>query len=114
MAFNAPRPPSVVADPPRPTTTVGVDPQPPVSVPVTSAALPCGLGAASDRARAAATVSLTGWYVAKPCNHPGIDDTGTNVPAANVRGKSTGNAITCAVSLLGADRPMTANPHDKQ
>ena len=26
-------------------------------------------------------------------------------------GKRMGNAMTCAVSLLDATRPMTANPH---
>ena len=71
------------------------------------------VGPPSIRARQALTVTLTGWWVAKPCSQLGIDDTGTKAEEAKVRGKRIGKEMTWATSLLGADSPMTANPQER-
>src|SRR5579863_3364767 len=63
-------------------------------------------------ARHAVMTTLTGWYVANPCNQLGIASTGTNAEETKMSGKRIGNDITCAVSLFGADRPITANPQE--
>ena len=42
-----------------------------------------------------------------------MDDTGTKAEEAKISGKRMGKDMTWAASLLGADSPMTANPHDR-
>ena len=39
--------------------------------------------------------------------------TGTKAEEAKIRGKRRGKDITWAVSLLEAESPMTAKPHDR-
>ena len=48
--------------------------------------------------------------MAKAWSQPGIDATGTKADEAKVRGNKIGNAMTWAVSLLGAASPMAAKP----
>src|SRR5664280_2562386 len=65
-------------------------------------------------ARQALTVTLTGWSVANPWSQLGILSTGTKADEMKVSGNSRGKDITCAVSLLAADSPMTANPQESE
>ena len=51
--------------------------------------------------------------MANPWSQLGIEDSGTNAAEMKVRGKISGNDITWAVSLLGADSPTMANPQDR-
>ena len=53
---------------------------------------------------------VTGWWDANACSQPGMLDTGTKADDANVSGNRIGKPMSCAVSLLGAARPMTAAP----
>ena len=60
--------------------------------------------------RAASTTWVTGWCLAKACSQPGMALTGTKADEAKMNGKRIGKAMICAVSALGADRPMVAKP----
>ena len=42
-----------------------------------------------------------------------MEETGTKAEEAKVSGNRRGKDMTWAVSLLGADSPMTANPHER-
>src|SRR5215510_4046396 len=59
----------------------------------------------------ASTATLTGWYFAKGCIHPGIVSIATNADETKTSGASTGNEAAWAVSAFGADRPMMAKIH---
>ena len=48
--------------------------------------------------------------VAKAWSQPGIERTGTKADEAKTSGKRIGNAMSCAVSPLGADSPTVAKP----
>ena len=72
----------------------------------------CGFGPPTMSERVAFTNTLTGWCSANQRNQLGIVAAGTNAVEANVRGNKIGNAINCAVSLLGAFNPMKANAHE--
>ena len=61
----------------------------------------------------ALTVTLTGWYVAKPWSQLGMLATGTKAEEMNVSGKMSGKDMTWAVSLFGAESPTMANPQDR-
>ena len=61
-------------------------------------------------ARAALMTTVTGWCAANACSQPGMLETGTKADDANVRGSRIGKPMSCAVSLFGAARPMTAAP----
>jgi energy-coupling factor transporter ATP-binding protein EcfA2 len=47
-------------------------------------------------------------------SHDGIDSAGTKAVDANVKGNRIGNAMSPAVSLFDAERPIKANTHEKQ
>lgn len=70
------------------------------------------VGPPSINARVASTTLVTGWFFANAYSQPGIVSTRTNADEANVNGKRIGNAMSCAVSPLGADMPMIAKPHE--
>ena len=57
---------------------------------------------------------MTGWFVANAWSQPGIDETCTKIPEANVKGKMSGKVMAWAASELGAARPMYAKPQDSQ
>jgi hypothetical protein len=66
------------------------------------------------RARHAEMVTLNGWYVANPWSQLGIELTDTKADDTKVRGNRSGKDMTCAVSALAADRPIMANPHERE
>ena len=57
------------------------------------------------RLRTALMITLTGWFAANGCIHPGIDDTGTLALEMNENG-ITSIDRPCAAWALPATRPM--------
>src|SRR5262245_14337422 len=62
--------------------------------------------------RTAEMATESGWLLAQPCSHVGIEATGTKALEANTSGAMIGNAAACVVSALAVDRPMRAKIHD--
>ena len=60
--------------------------------------------------RTALTITVIGWFSAKPCSHEGIDATGTYALDTNVSGK-TMKARPCAACAVPANMPSEMNTH---
>src|SRR6266545_1886417 len=70
-------------------------------------------GSSSTSARAASMVTDTGWWLAKTCSQPGMNDVSTKADDAKTSGAISGNMAAWAVSALGTLRPTRATIHDR-